>query len=100
MKRIIGLAVLLPLSACNADCGPQPTKAIYTQQRKTPFFRVLTYELLQTRAEGGLGGTEVLLFEDEAGGCYITSGKDGGVVVAPKSSCEAVKAPPSVEIPK
>jgi len=64
-------------------CGPKPTQAVYTEQRKVPFFKVLTYERLETRDSH----VEVILFEDAIGNCFITSGTDGGITVAPKESC-------------
>ena len=71
-----------------ATCGPTPTKANVAQQRKTPFFKVLVYENAPTE---GIGAVSFILFEDEAENCYITSGVDGGVAVAPLSACRKAK---------
>lgn len=90
MTRLIGaLAVTSVVVGAAVACGPEPTKAVYTEQRKVPFFRVLAYERLETRQ----AFVEVMLFEDEAGNCYITSGTDGGIQVAPPSACGKARKP-------
>lgn len=83
MKKFLVLAVLL-MSACNS---PIPTQAQFSEQRKIPFFKVLVYERAQF-------GVEFVLFEDEAGGCYITSGTDGGITqLRDRTACDKAKAP-------
>jgi len=82
------LLFALTSSLIIATCGPVPTKSTLTQQRKTPFFKVLVYEMADT---AGGGSVSFILFEDEAENCYITSGVDGGVVVAPSSACLKAK---------
>ena len=82
------LAALLSLGA--DECGPKPTTAIYREQRKVPFFKILVFEHLKNET-GAV--TQVWVFEDDAGNCYITSGQDGGVSVIPQSACAKAKAP-------
>lgn len=83
--------MMLVAALAAASCGPQPTKAIGATQRVTPFFRVLVYERVQKGSSGA--DVDVLVLEDAAGNCWITSGQDGGVVAAPPTSCAAAQAP-------
>jgi len=91
MKR--SLTILLVLVAVAVSLGnegcPTPTKSTYTEQRKVPFFKVLTYE----RAETQGSAVEIILFEDMVGNCYITSGMDGGIAMAPKTACAGARTP-------
>lgn len=90
-RYVLMLLAFVVLASVGADeCGPTPTTATYATQRKVPFFKILVYERLQ---DINGGATEVWLFEDEAGTCYITSGRDGGVVVIPAESCRQAKVP-------
>lgn len=78
---------VLFLALVAAACGPKPTTAIGATQRDLPFFRVLVYEKVTREGDA----VSILIMEDEAGNCWITSGVDGGVVAAPASTCEAAK---------
>jgi hypothetical protein len=82
-KVILLGAAVLALSQ-QGNCGPQPTTADSTTQRQTAFFRVLVNERLQQSA-----GVYIyaMVFEDVSGGCYITSGSDGGVFPIAPSVC-------------
>lgn len=98
-NRLALFTLVVPLTLAGIACwGPQPTKAIGATQRQTPFYRVLVYERIQKGSSGI--DVDVLLFEDEGGNCWITSGQDGGVVAAPASSCEAAKADPAGALEK
>lgn len=82
------LAVVLSLGA---DGCPPPTKSTFTNQRKVPMFSVLAYEHMAT---AGGNAVMVFLFEDEAGGCYITSGTDGGITeLRTRTACDHAKKP-------
>ncbi|HYE78342.1 MAG TPA: hypothetical protein VEI97_10170 [bacterium] len=95
LAGIIGvLGLLSAVGVLVSGCGPEPTRAIVAEQRKTPFFKVLVYEGLPLHP-GGI--VQVILFEDVGGGCYLTSGTDGGVIAAPLESCRRAKELPSVE---
>jgi hypothetical protein len=101
-QMLVGVALVIA-SSQQSSC-PTPTKAVNTAQRKTPFFKVLIYELLES---AGGGSTTVWVFEDVAGHCYVTSGVDGGISVVPATICAAAKheavevvaEPPKVEPP-
>lgn len=89
IHKAVIVTLALGASACGAEsCGPTPTKSVYTEQRKTPYFKVLVYEIADTSVGGGVS---FILFEDGAGNCFITSGTDGGIQNAPPSSCEKAK---------
>ena len=89
MVKHLALATGLLIAQQQQGCWrPEPTKAVYSEQRKTPFFKVLVYEQAETYASGPVS---FILFQDEAGNCYITSGTDGGISAAPLSACAKAK---------
>lgn len=95
MKKILTglmLTVAIGLSiGADDSCGPTPTEAQFSEQRKMPFFKVLVYEHASLGAGDFVG---FLLFEDESGNCYITSGTDGGITqLRDRTACDKAKAP-------
>lgn len=87
---VIGVVSAVGLVIALTSCR-WPTQSSFTEQRKVPFFKVLAYENVDLGI--GIGVVTIILFEDEAGNCFITSGYDGGISLAPLTSCQKARTP-------
>lgn len=58
---LLSIAVIALLGA--DECGPSPTKSVFSEQRKVPFFKVLVYEQAQALAHN----VTFVLFEGRSG---------------------------------